>query len=118
MANIRVATNESWKDKGTGAVQERTEWHHVVCFGRLAEIVQQYLRKGPTIDVEGKLRTRKWQTQEGQERYITDVVVDAAGSLQMLDSRGRDEGPMQNAEQKSGTSSGYGQDDPFIDVPF
>lgn len=94
VANVRIATTESWKDKGSGETQERTEWHNVVFFGRLAEIARQYLRKGSKIYVEGKLRTRKWQTQEGQDRYTTEVVVDAAGSMQMLDSRGHDESPI------------------------
>ncbi len=87
VANIRIATSESWKDKNTGELQERTEWHNVVFFGRIAEVVKQYLHKGSKIYVEGKLRTRKWQTQEGQDRYTTEVVVDINGTMQMLDSR-------------------------------
>lgn len=88
VANIRVATSETWKDRNTGEPQERTEWHRVVFFGRLAEIVKQYLRKGSKVYVEGKLRTRKWQGQDGQDRYSTEVVVDISGAMQMLDSRG------------------------------
>ena len=84
VANVRIATSESWKDKNTGEKQERTEWHSVVFFGKLAEIVQQYVRKGSMIYVEGKLRTRKWQGQDGQDRYTTEVVVDITGSMQML----------------------------------
>lgn len=87
VANIRVATSESWKDRNTGETQERTEWHNVVFFGKLAEIVAQYLHKGSKIYVEGKLRTRKWQGQDGQDRYTTEVVVDINGAMQMLDSR-------------------------------
>ncbi|QGU33269.1 single-stranded DNA-binding protein [Thermochromatium tepidum] len=87
VANVRLATSETWKDRATGELQERTEWHNVVFFGKTAEIVKQYLRKGSKIYVEGKLRTRKWQTQDGQDRYTTEVVVDMGGTMQMLDSR-------------------------------
>ncbi len=87
VTNISIATSESWKDKQTGEPREITEWHRVVFFGRLAEIVGQYLRKGSKGYVEGKLRTRKWQGQDGQDRYTTEVVVDINGSMQMLDSR-------------------------------
>jgi single-strand DNA-binding protein len=87
VANVRIATSESWKDKQTGEAREHTDWHNVVFFGKLAEIVKQYLRKGSKIYVEGKLRTRKWQGQDGQDRYTTEVVVDINGSMQMLDSR-------------------------------
>jgi len=88
VANVRLATSESWKDRNTGETQERTEWHRVVFFGKLAEIVKQYVHKGSKIYVEGKLRTRKWQGQDGQDRYSTEVVVDFNGTMQMLDSRG------------------------------
>lgn len=87
VANIRIATSETWKDRNTGEKQERTEWHNVVFFGKIAEIVKQYLRKGSKVYVEGKLRTRKWQGQDGQDRYSTEVVVDINGTMQMLDSR-------------------------------
>ncbi|AFL74410.1 single-stranded DNA-binding protein [Thiocystis violascens] len=87
VANIRIATSESWKDRNTGEKQERTEWHNVVFFGKIAEIVKQYLHKGSKVYVEGKLRTRKWQGQDGQDRYTTEVVVDINGTMQMLDSR-------------------------------
>ncbi len=87
VANVSLATSDAWKDKNTGEMQERTEWHRVVFFGKLAEIVKQYLHKGSKIYVEGKLRTRKWQGQDGQDRYTTEVVVDINGSMQMLDSR-------------------------------
>jgi len=88
VSNVNIATSESWKDKNTGETQERTEWHRVVFFGKLAEIVKQYLRKGSKVYVEGKLRTRKWQGQDGQDRYTTEVVVDFNGTMQMLDGRG------------------------------
>ncbi len=88
VANVRIATSETWKDRNTGEPQERTEWHSVVFFGKLAEIVGQYLRKGSKVYVEGKLRTRKWQGQDGQDRYTTEVVVDVGGTMQMLDGKG------------------------------
>ena len=85
VTNISIATSESWKDKNTGQQQERTEWHRVVFFNRLAEIAGEYLRKGSKVYVEGSLRTRKWQGQDGQDRYTTEIV---ANEMQMLDSRG------------------------------
>ncbi len=87
VANLSLATSESWKDRNTGQQQEKTEWHRVVIFGKLAEIAQQYLRKGSKVYIEGKLQTRKWQGQDGQDRYTTEVVVDITGQMQMLDSR-------------------------------
>jgi single-strand DNA-binding protein len=87
VANVSLATSEAWKDKGTGEMQERTEWHRVVFFGKIAEVVKQYLHKGSKIYVEGKLRTRKWQGQDGQDRFTTEVVVDINGTMQMLDGR-------------------------------
>ncbi len=85
VTNISLATSESWKDKQTGQPQERTEWHRVVFFNRLAEIAGEYLRKGSKVYVEGSLRTRKWQDQSGQDRYTTEIV---GNEMQMLDSRG------------------------------
>lgn len=85
ITNIRIATSESWKDKQTGENQERTEWHRIVFFNRLAEIAGEYLRKGSQVYIEGSLRTRKWQDQSGQDRYSTEVV---ASEMQMLGSRG------------------------------
>lgn len=85
VTNITIATSESWKDKQTGQQQERTEWHRVVFFNRLAEIATEYLKKGSKIYLEGSLRTRKWQAQDGQDRYTTEIV---ASEMQMLDSRG------------------------------
>lgn len=84
VTNITVATSESWKDKQTGQQQERVEWHKLVFFNRLAEIAGEYLRKGSKVYIEGSLRTRKWQGQDGQDRYTTEVV---ASEMQMLDSR-------------------------------
>lgn len=100
VTNVTLATSESWKDKQTGQMQERTEWHRVVFFNRLAEIAGEYLRKGSKVYVEGSLRTRKWQGQDGQDRYTTEIV---ASEMQMLDSRGG-----------SGDSGGYqSQPDPM-----
>ena len=84
VANISLATAESWKDKNSGEQQERTEWHRVVFFGRLAEIVGEYLRKGSQVYVEGRLQTRKWQDKEGHDRYTTEIV---ANEMQMLGSK-------------------------------
>ena len=98
VTNVTVATSDSWKDRETGQQQERTEWHRVVFFGKLAEIAGQYLRKGSKVYVEGALRTRKWQGQDGQDRYTTEIVVDINGSMQMLDSRGGDQGGYQQQQ--------------------
>ena len=88
IANLSVATSEAWTDKNTGQKQEKTEWHRVSLFGKLAEIAGQYLDKGSKVYVEGKLQTRKWQDQNGQDRYTTEVVVSGFnGTLQMLDRR-------------------------------
>ena len=89
ITTISIATSESWKDKNTGQTQEKTEWHRVVFFGKLAEIAGEYLRKGSQVYVEGKLQTRKWQDKQGQDRYTTEVVVDGFnGVMQMLGGRG------------------------------
>ncbi len=84
VANITLATSESWKDKTSGEKQEKTEWHRVVFFGRLAEITGEYLKKGAQVYIEGRLQTRKWQDKEGKDRYTTEIV---AGEMQMLGSR-------------------------------
>lgn len=102
VTNLTLATSESWKDKQTGQQQERTEWHRVVFFNRLAEIAGEYLRKGSKVYVEGSLRTRKWQGQDGQDRYTTEIV---GSELQMLDSRGGDGG----ASYAQPDPMGYGQ---------
>lgn len=87
VTNITIATSESWKDKQTGQTQERTEWHRVVIFNKLAEIAGEHLRKGAQVYIEGALRTRKWQDQAGQDRYTTEIV---ASEMQMLGGRGGD----------------------------
>ena len=85
VANLRIATTESWRDKQSGEQQERTEWHRVALFGRLAEIAGEYLRKGSQVYIEGSLRTRKWQDKQGNERYSTEIV---GNEMQMLGGRG------------------------------
>jgi single-strand DNA-binding protein len=85
VTNLRLATNEQWKDKQTGEQQERTEWHAVAMFGRLAEIAAEYLRKGSQVYIEGKLRTRKWQDKEGKDRFTTEIIAD---EMQMLGGKG------------------------------
>lgn len=87
VTNISLATSESWKDKKTNEFKEKTEWHRVVLFGKLAEIASEYLHKGSQVYVEGSLKTRKWQNQNGQDRYITEVIVNLGGSMQMLGNR-------------------------------
>ncbi len=101
VTNVTVATSESWKDKQTGQQQERTEWHRVVFFNRLAEIAGEYLRKGTKVYVEGSLRTRKWQDQSGQDRYTTEIV---GSEMQMLDSRG---GAGDGGYAQQGQQGGY-----------
>jgi single-strand DNA-binding protein len=110
VTNLRLATSESWKDKQTGQPQERTEWHRVVFFNRLAEVAAEYLKKGSKIYVEGSIRTRKWQDQSGQDRYTTEIV---GSEMQMLDSRGGaggggeyDQGGYPEASDDYGQSSG------------
>ncbi|AKZ65707.1 single-stranded DNA-binding protein [Candidatus Palibaumannia cicadellinicola] len=87
VANINVATSDIWRDKHTGDTKEKTEWHRVVLFGKLAEVTGEYLRKGAQVYIEGSLQTRKWQDKNGQDRYTTEIVVNAGGTMQMLGSR-------------------------------
>ena len=93
VTNFSVATSESWKDKQTGEMNERTEWHRVVMFNRLAEVAGEYLSKGSKVYVEGKLQTRKWKDQAGQDRYTTEIV---GSQMQMLDSKESKPQPQQN----------------------
>jgi len=118
VTNLSVATNESWKDKQTGEQKDRTEWHRVAMFGRLAEIAAEYLRKGSQVYIEGKLRTRKWQDQSGNDRYSTEIIAD---EMQMLGSRSGagapavgDPGPAPGPSPQGGGSSGDFDDD----IPF
>jgi len=129
VTNLTVATNESWKDKATGEQKDRTEWHKVAMFNRLAEVAAEYLRKGSQVYIEGKLRTRKWQDKSGQDRWTTEIVAD---EMQMLGGRGGSGGsggsgsggggsaPM-SSPSESGPSSAPpqpGPDDFDDDIPF
>ncbi|MEQ8313098.1 MAG: single-stranded DNA-binding protein [Gammaproteobacteria bacterium] len=124
VANVSLATSDSWKDKNTGEQQERTEWHRVVFFNRLAEIVEQYVKKGSKIYVEGRLQTRSWE-QDGVKRYTTEIV---ANEMQMLDSRGSagsdfgDSQPSQQsqpaAQSKPAQSAPQNFDNFDDDIPF
>ena len=101
VANLTIATSESWKDKATGEQKEKTEWHRVAIFGKLAEVAGQYLRKGSQVYLEGQLQTRKWQDQSGQDRYSTEVVLQGFnGVMQMLG--GRQDGVQQQGQQQGG----------------
>jgi single-strand DNA-binding protein len=121
VTNLRIATSESWKDKQSGEQQERTEWHSVAMFGRLAEIAAEYLRKGSQVYIEGKLRTRKWQDKEGKDRYTTEIV---ANEMQMLGSRGgeragaepRGEPRSAPAQERAAQPAAAGEFDD--DIPF
>ncbi|WP_104400064.1 single-stranded DNA-binding protein [Vibrio penaeicida] len=108
VANITIATSESWRDKATGEQREKTEWHRVALFGKLAEVAGEYLRKGSQVYIEGQLQTRKWQDQSGQDRYTTEVVVQGFnGVMQMLGGRQQGQGaPGQGMGQQQG---GWGQ---------
>lgn len=106
VANISIATTDSWKDKNTGQMQERTEWHRVVLFGKLAEVAGEYLRKGSQVYIEGRLQTRKWTDQSGQEKYTTEIVVDMGGQMQMLGGRGEQQGGGYQGGQSQGGYQG------------
>ena len=100
VTNISIATSESWKDKQTGEDKEKTEWHNVAIFGKLAEIAAQYLTKGSQVYIEGALQTRKWQDKDGQDRYTTEIVVQGfTGVMQMIGSAGGGQGQQQNNNQ-------------------
>ena len=120
VTNLSVATSESWKDKQTGEQKDRTEWHKVVMFDRLAEIAAEYLRKGSQVYIEGKLQTRKWQDRDGNDRWTTEV---RASEMQMLGGRGGGGGAaaMGSGQQDSGPPSAppqAGPDDFDDDIPF
>ncbi|MGH8752151.1 MAG: single-stranded DNA-binding protein [Burkholderiales bacterium] len=119
VANISVATTDTWKDK-SGEKQERTEWHRVAFFGKLAEIAGEYLKKGSQVYIEGRLQTRKWQDKEGKDRYTTEIIAD---KMQMLGSRAGGSEPMSRdmpakepAAAKAGGKGGF--DDMEDDIPF
>ncbi len=125
VTNVRLATTDSWKDKQSGEQQERTEWHRIVFWGRLAEVAAEYLRKGSQIYVEGRIQTRKWQGQDGQDRWTTEIV---GNEMQMLGSRGGAQSPPppdvdsgQPGESDSGGSSSKkaeAVEDFDDDIPF
>ena len=116
VTNISVATSESWNDKATGEKQEKTEWHRVVFFGRLAEIASDYLKKGSQVYVEGKLQTRKWEDKEGNERWTTEIV---ANQMQMLGERMSQSVSNQDNVTKQNNSSNDFVDEEFDDdIPF
>jgi single-strand DNA-binding protein len=110
VANITIATSESWRDKATGEQREKTEWHRVSLFGKLAEVAGEYLRKGSQVYVEGQLQTRKWQDQNGQDRYTTEVVVQGYnGVMQMLGGRAQGGAPAPGMGQSQPQQGGWGQ---------
>ena len=126
VTNVTLATSESWKDKNTGEQKENTEWHRVVFFRRLAEIAGEYLKKGSKVYIEGKLQTRKWQDQSGNDRYTTEII---ANEMQMLDSRGGGAGAGAGGggysqsstsapQQAATTPAGGGMGDFDDDIPF
>ncbi|CAH7012363.1 ssDNA-binding protein [Vibrio chagasii] len=110
VANITIATSESWRDKATGEQREKTEWHRVALFGKLAEVAGEYLRKGSQVYIEGQLQTRKWQDQSGQDRYTTEVVVQGFnGVMQMLGGRAQGGAPAQGGMGGQQQQGGWGQ---------
>lgn len=113
VANIRVATSERWKDRQTGDTKERTEWHSVVAYDKLAEIMAEYLRKGSQVYIEGKLQTRKWQDKEGKDRYTTEII---AQQLQMLGGKPQGERQETSRPQQSSQPADTGGFDD--DIPF
>ena len=115
VANFSVATSESWNDRDTGERQEKTEWHRVVFFGRLAEIADQYLRKGSQVYVEGKLQTRKWEDRDGNERWTTEIV---GNQLEMLGERMSAGSSQSNNMDQSTSKSNFNDDEFDDDIPF
>ncbi|SDN36956.1 single-stranded DNA-binding protein [Vreelandella arcis] len=114
VANLNLATTDTWTDRQSGQRQERTEWHRIVLFNKTAEIAQQYLKKGSKVYIEGRLQTRKWQDQNGQDRYSTEIV---ANDMQMLDSRGGDAPQQGQYGQSAPAQNGYGQNQPSGGMP-
>ncbi|SEG16274.1 single-stranded DNA-binding protein [Marinobacterium lutimaris] len=126
VTNITLATSDTWKDKQTGQPQERTEWHRIVFFNRLAEVAGEYLKKGSKVYIEGSLRTRKWQAQDGQDRYTTEIV---AAEMQMLDGQNNNAADQRAAQQQqayqqqpaqqpqAGRNPNGSQTSPYADQP-
>lgn len=115
VVNLSIATSESWKDKNTGQMQERTEWHKIVFFNRLAEIVAEHVKKGDRLFVEGSLRTRKWSDQSGNDRYTTEVV---ASEMQMLSDKPKQQAPQQPANDMAPQATPQPEGFPEDDIPF
>ncbi len=123
VTNVTIATSDSWKDKQAGQMQERTEWHRVVFFGRIAEVVGEYAKKGSKLYIEGRLQTREWE-KDGIKRYSTEVVVDNGGKMQLLDSRTGDsdrparaaQPQQQRPQQAAQPTEEYNFDDDILEV--
>ena len=110
VAKISVATSDTWKDKNTGQQQEKTEWHRIILFGKLAEVAGEYLRKGSQVYIEGKLQTRKWQNQQGQDQYTTEIIVDGFdGKMKMLGGGNGNQGQQQGYHQGNNQPQAQGQ---------
>lgn len=127
IVHLRVATSDTWRDKGSGERRERTEWHRVVIFSEgLAKVAQQYLKKGSKVYIEGALQTRKWTDQSGQEKYSTEIVLQGFNStLTMLDGRGGEGGGSGGRDDydqigggRGGAGGGFGGGDPSDEIPF
>lgn len=126
VANLTIATSESWRDKQSGEQKEKTEWHRVVLFGKLAEVAGEYLRKGSQVYIEGKLTTRKWADQAGVERYTTEIHVNVGGVMQMIgsrqDSSSQNGGPSDKQQQQGRQPAAQKNDPPMnfddYDIPF
>ena len=123
VANVTIATSDTWKDKQSGENRERTEWHRVVFFGRIAEVVGEYARKGSKLYVEGRLQTREWE-KDGAKRYTTEIVVDIGGQMQLLDGKPSDQAPRQQSRPSEQRASQQPQQSPpdydsfDDDIPF
>ncbi|WP_068445135.1 single-stranded DNA-binding protein [Providencia heimbachae] len=119
VANLTLATSESWRDKQSGEMREKTEWHRVCIFGKLAEVAGEYLKKGSQVYIEGSLQTRKWQDQSGQDRYTTEVVVNIGGSMQMLGGNGNNNqaGSQKPQQRQSQQAQNYNEPPPLDDEP-
>jgi len=122
VANFTLATSETWKDKNTGESQEKVEWHRLVAFRRLGEVIGEYVKKGSKLYIEGRLQTRKWTAEDGSDRYSTEIIVD---QMQMLDSRAAGNAPAQQDSHNQAKSNGYQQQEPpphdggfDDDIPF
>jgi single-strand DNA-binding protein len=122
VASITLATSDTWRDKQSGEQKERTEWHRVIVFGKLAEVAGKYLKKGSQAYFEGRLQTRKWQDKDGQERYTTEVVIDMHGSMQMLGGQKQGTGQSWGHPHQPAPGAGQQYSEPPVDfdddIPF